>query len=370
MDLALTEDQAMIREAAQSYLADASNSAAVRNAMASQTGYDAGVWQTLASELGWCGIAIDEAHGGLGLGITELVHIQEQAGYRLLCSPFFSTVCMAANALQKIGSEQAQTAYLPSIASGGIIATMPMSSAADAWQSTKIYATKTEGKWHLSGTLARVENAAAADVIFVFANTDSGAGLFALPQSAQGLQITPLETWDATRRFAQIECTNVIAAMRCDAGHDISRSRKHAAAITRLLIAAEQLGAAQRCLDLTVDYTGERKQFGRVIAGFQAVKHRCAEMMVQVEALRSVVYGAAAVAGLKDVDATDSECSMAKALASDVLFYCAGEAIQLHGGVGFTWEYDPQLYFKRASASKHWMGCAPALRARLAEAIL
>jgi alkylation response protein AidB-like acyl-CoA dehydrogenase len=141
--------------------------------------------------------------------------------------------------------------------------------------------------------------------------------------------------------------------------------------MARLAIAAEQLGAAQQCLDMTVAYTAERKQFRRVIASFQAIKHRCAEMLVRIEGLRSAVYGAAALAASSADTATLAlECAAVKALASDTLFWCAQEAIQLHGGVGFTWEYDPQLYFKRAQASSHWLGSAEALRERVAAALI
>ena len=371
MQLALTEDQTMIRDAAQSYLADASDSAAVRRAMASEHGFDSKVWQTIAEELGWCGVAIDEAYDGLGLGATELVHIQEQAGYRLLCAPFFSTVCLAANLIQALGSEAAKSEYLPKIAVGELRATAPMSSVADAWESTQIKASKQQDQWLLSGSLNRVADAQTADLLFVFAEVDQGVGLFALPLNTEGIKVSPLDTWDATRRFSSVEISNAAAAMRCDEADLVEKSRKRAAATTRLFIAAEQLGAAQRCLDLTVEYTSERKQFGRVIAGFQAVKHRCAQMMVQVEALRSAVYGAAALAAENpDTVTLEMECAMAKALASDTLFFCASEAIQLHGGVGFTWEYDPQLYFKRARASKQWMGDPSALRATLADALL
>jgi alkylation response protein AidB-like acyl-CoA dehydrogenase len=138
-----------------------------------------------------------------------------------------------------------------------------------------------------------------------------------------------------------------------------------------LAIAAEQLGGAQQCLDLTVAYTATRRQFGRAIASFQAVKHRCAEMMVRVEAARSAVYGAAAVAaGAAITDAKVLECAVARALAADAFFFCAQEAIQLHGGVGFTWEYDPQLYFKRAQASSHWLGSTESLRESIAQAVI
>ena len=159
--------------------------------------------------------------------------------------------------------------------------------------------------------------------------------------------------------------------MRCDEIGKLPTGGPQATALARLYIAAEQLGAAQRCLDLTVAYISERKQFGRVIASFQAIKHRCAEMMVQVEGLRSTVYGAAAQAASEaPLQTLSMECAMAKAMASEVLFHCAGEAIQLHGGVGFTEEYDPGLYFKRARASKGWLGTPEQLREEIAEVLL
>lgn len=366
----MTEDQQMIRDAARDYLADASDSQAVRAAMASEQGFDSEVWQAIASDLGWCGVAIDEAHDGMGLGVSELAIIQEEAGYRLLCAPFFPTVCQVAPLLQACASDAAKNEYLPRIATGDLIASLPLSSAADSGESTEIQAQAQGEQWQLSGCLERVACAEQADVIFVFAEHAEDTGLFAVETTAAGFASEPLDTWDATRRFSRMSLTNV-AATRCDDAQALAANRAQAAATTRLLIAAEQLGAAQRCLDLTVEYASERKQFGRVIAGFQAVKHRCAQMMVNIESLRSAVYG---VAAQFDSDAGTaelvSECNMAKALASDTLFYCAGEAIQLHGGVGFTWEYDPQLYFKRAQASKHWMGDADALRAILAEALL
>lgn len=360
----------MIRDAARDTLEKVSDSAAVRVAINSERGFDTNVWQTLSGELGWCGVAIGEQHGGLGLGPVELALIQEQAGYRLLCAPFFSTVCLAANVLQNVGNNAAKEAYLGQIAAGELKATAQMPSAADDWQNTQITANKQGDGWLLSGVSTQVPEAASSDIMFLWAQTDDGIGLFSVGRDTQGLEIETLAGWDATRRFARVTCGRS-AAIRCDDAIHSLVNRTRAAALTRIYIAAEQMGAAQRCLDLSVDYVSERKQFGRVIAGFQAVKHRCAQMMVQVEALRSAVYGTAALAASEsDTEVLALEGAMVKALASETLFFCAAEAIQLHGGVGFTWEYDPQLYFKRAQASKHWMGEPTALRARIAGGLL
>lgn len=372
MDFSINDDQAMIRDAAESFLADVSDSAAVRKAMASAAGYDAAVWQRIAGELGWCGIAVAEAHGGLGLGAMELVLVQEQIGRRLLCAPFFATVCLGATVLAETATAAAQDEHLPAIAAGELRVAVPLPSDVAGWPAaaSSVYAARVGDGWRLQGVAERVVGADDADLLLVFAQADDGLALFALPAQTHGVQVLPARGWDETRRFARIACDALLpAAVRIDdPARHVGVSR--ALALARLYIAAEQLGAAQQCLDLTVAYTATRKQFGRTIASFQAVKHRCAEMMVRVEALRSAVYGAAFAAAQSDDDALAMECAMAKALASDTLFFCAAEAIQLHGGVGFTWEYDPQLYFKRAQASSHWLGDADALRESIAARLL
>ncbi|MFP5306123.1 MAG: acyl-CoA dehydrogenase, partial [Gammaproteobacteria bacterium] len=374
MKLALTGDQTMIRDAAESFLADVSGSAAVRRAMDSALGYDEAVWQRIGAELGWCGIAIGERYGGLALGPVELALIQEQAGRYLLCAPFFATVCAGAAVLQEVGTDEAQARFLPQIAAGELRIGLPLHGNAADWLAAArgLRARRSGDAWALEGEVAAVLDAASADWLFVFATiADGGLGLFALPRTAPGVTVTPLRTWDATRRFAQLRLAGVQTALRIDDPARIEHGLVRAAALMRLYLAAEQLGGAQQCLDLTVAYTATRKQFGRAVAGFQAVKHRCAEMMVRIEALRSAVYGAAALAATRPTaDALAMECAAARALACDTFFFCAQEAIQLHGGVGFTWEYDPQLYFKRAQASGHWLGTADGLRGELAEALL
>jgi acyl-CoA dehydrogenase len=374
MDFSLTEDQVLIRDAAESFLADVSDSAAVRRAIGSELGYEETVWRRMGAELGWCGTAIAESHGGLGLGPVELVLIQEQAGRRLLCAPFYSTVCVAATSLQQLGSTAAQQRFLPGIAAGTSRISLPLPSSAEDWlaSATGVRAREADGGWVLNGMVRHLADAADADWLFVFASIPSGGlGLFAVSSRAPGVKLTALTTWDATRRFADAELQDVRPELRVDDPARVDEGLARCAALSRLYLAAEQLGCAQTCLDLTVAHAATRKQFGRTIAGFQAVKHRCAEMMVRIEALRSAVYGAAAVAaGQASVKTLGMECAMARILAVDTFFWCAQEAIQLHGGVGFTWEYDPQLYFKRAQASSHWLGGAEALRGEIAAALL
>lgn len=362
MNLALTEDQAMIRESAAGFLADASSSAAVRKLMESTTGFDPAVWKNLGTELGWCGTAIPEKFGGLGLTPVELSLIVEQMGKHLLCAPFFSSVCLAANVLVQAGREDAQQKYLPRIASGELQATASL-------EGTELRARKLKDGWKVSGAIPNLLDGATAERLFLVASAGNSQALFVVAQHAPGLTVEPLQGWDGTRRFAYVNLKNV-AAERVDAP-----ARRHgldsARALARLYLAAEQLGGAQQCLELALKHVSERKQFGRAIASFQAVKHRCAEMMVKVEALRSAVCGVAALAALNPPYAElERECAMAKALASDAFFQCAQEGIQLHGGVGFTWEFDPQLYFKRAQAGSHWLGTAGAMREQIAAGLL
>ncbi len=365
MTLALNEDQRLIRESAENFLADVSTSQAVRAAMDSAQGFDETVWRRISGELGWCGIAVPEVHGGLGLGIIELVQVQELAGQRLLCAPFFSSVCLATTLLQQVGTATAQAEWLPLLAAGELRLSASLPSDAKAFIAVSgVTAQRVDAGWTLSGRLSRVPDGIGADALLVVAAVDGELlpALFLVPCNAPGLQLSDTRGFDAGRRFAVADF-HAVVAQRIDDAQKRVEGYTRTAALVRLLIAAEQLGAAQACLDLTVAYTATRKQFGRAIAGFQAVKHRCAEMMARIEAVRSAVAGAAAQAAA-DAPLAElvAECAATKALASDTLFWCAQEAIQLHGGVGFTWEYDPQLYFKRAQASSHWLGTSDALR--------
>lgn len=378
MHFALTDDQLMIRDAAEAFLAEASDSATVRRAMAGETGFDADLWARIAGELGWCATAIPEAHGGLGLGMVELALLCEQMGRRLPCVPFLSTVVLAATALQEAGSEEARARWLPAIAEGRLRATLALGTQGVQWDAQGCAVTARpngEGGWRLDGRCAHVPDGAGAELLLLAARVEGeeGFGLFALPAGTPGLDCQALDTWDATRRLATLELRDVHAdtGARADAGTLTAEAFERIEALAALMLAAEQLGGARQCLDLTLAYCAERTQFGQPIAAFQAVKHRCAEMMVRVEATRSGVYGAAAVADtLPATRELLMEAGAAKALASDAFFFCAQEAIQLHGGVGFTWEYDPHLYFKRAQASGRWLGSADHWRERIAAALI
>jgi len=383
MDFALSSDQEMIRDTAEAFLAEVSASAAVRTAMQSATGYDEGTWARIGQELGWCAITIPDKYDGLGLTSVELVLLMEQMGRRLLCAPFFSTVCLAAQVLLEVADEDARQRYLPHIAAGELTATVALADTGIDWQPQNVNATVSvcEDGFVINGSFQHVPNGASADLLIVPARNVDFSGdvgtvaLYAFPSTLSGITRTAHVNIDTTRRIAAVKLDQVMLLRDAliATPQQVEQGMPRAMALAALALAAEQLGGAQQCLDLTLAYTAERVQFGRTIASFQAIKHRCAEMMVNIEATRSAIYGAASVAaslGSGSDEAFLLEAACAKTLASDTFFHCAGEAIQLHGGVGFTWEFDPQLYFKRAQASAHWLGSADALREQVATALL
>ncbi|SFV12603.1 acyl-CoA dehydrogenase family protein [Pseudoduganella namucuonensis] len=374
-DFALDADQQMIRESAEAFLAENCSSEAVRRAMESELGYDPALWRRIGAELGWCATAIPERHGGLGLSWIELTLLMERMGQRLLCSPYLATVCLAASALLEAGGEAGQARYLPAIADGGLTATLALADRGVEWkpEALSCRATARDGGFVLDGAFRHVPDGAHAQLLLVPAWLDGELALFALDGDTAGVRRREHANIDRTRRVAEIRVEG--AAVPADAllarGPAVAVGLARAAALAAIALAAEQLGGAQQCLDLTLTYTAERVQFGRTVNSFQAVKHRCAEMMVRIEAARSAVYGAARVASAgADTGALLLEAACVKAFASEAFYFCAQEAIQLHGGVGFTWEYDPQLYFKRAQAGSQWLGSIDGMRERAAAALL
>lgn len=344
MDLILSEEQRFIREEARRLLADRVQSAQLRAVAEEGSGIDAALWSTVA-EMGWPAITVPEAFGGLGLGRTELVLLMEAAGERLAPLPLWSTACLAVPVLLAVGSQEAQATLLPRIAAGAA-ATV----AAGEGVVPLLTARAEGGRYLLDGRVPFVADGEAAEIILAPARLDGGTAWFALPRGTA--QIRRLSTLDATRQMAELVCSGVMLdeGARVDGGGSPSPSLD----VARLGLAAEVLGVARGVMDLTLAYVAERVQFGRTIASFQAVKHRCARLEVDLAEARALVYGAAAqpegAAGL------DLEIAAALALASDLAFRAAEEAIQLHGGVGFTWEYDPHLYFKRAQAARVLLG--------------
>jgi alkylation response protein AidB-like acyl-CoA dehydrogenase len=373
MHFGFTEEQEELRTQARAFLAEHSSGDAVRSAMESELGWDAGVWERIAGELGWAGVIVPEELGGVGLGQVELVGLMEEMGAALLCAPFFSTVCLAANALLVAGDEAQRKAWLPRIASGELLATLAFGGPT---------AEGIEARWRrdgadyvLEGRARHVIDGHTAELILLAARAPGSSGaagvsLFALEGDPAGLERRPRVSMDQTRRQAELQLHGVRASASARLGGEGEAWPALARALDLAIVAlcAEQVGGAQRCLDLSVAYAKQRQQFGRPIGSFQAIKHKCANMLLAVESARSAAYyaGWAAAAGEPDLPAL---AALAKAYGSEAYFRCAAEAIQIHGGVGFTWEYDPHLYFKRARASEALLGTPAYHRERLARHI-
>ncbi|MBM4266718.1 MAG: acyl-CoA dehydrogenase [Deltaproteobacteria bacterium] len=377
MDLSFDADQEALRDSARSFLREHSSSERVRAAMATEPGFDREVWRRIGSELGWPALLVPEEHGGLGLGMVELVALMEEMGASLLCAPFFSSVCLAGTTLLAGASQAQKSSILPGLASGETTATVAYTEKNGRWDASAIEAlARSEGEsWVLSGAKTFVPDGGTADLFVVAAREagstgEAGVTLFLVPADASGVARRGLPTLDQTRRQGELVLRDVRVPDASRIGAAGEGWTILATALDRALIAlaAEQLGGAQRCLDLSVAYAKERVQFGRPIGSFQAIKHKCADMLVLVESARSAVYYAAAAATADDPE-VPVLASLAKAYCSDAYFRCAAESIQIHGGVGFTWEYDVHLYFKRAKSSETLLGDASFHRERIARRI-
>jgi alkylation response protein AidB-like acyl-CoA dehydrogenase len=393
MEFSFTDEQQMIRDTAEGFLSEVSTSAAVRAAMATELGYDAQLWQRICSEMYWPAIHIPEQYGGMGLGYVELVATLEQMGRYLLCSPFFSTVCLGVNALLVAGSDEQKERYLPQIIEG-TTATLAYTGAGGGWDAAAITGTyRRHGEqFVLNGTWRYVPDGHSAEILVIAAraegsSAEQGISLFILPADTPGIEREWLPTMDQTRKQAELRLTDAmvpLAALMCPTGTEPSELTgwpllEQVIDLATVAVAAEQMGGAQQALDSTVEYTQQRVQFNRTIASYQAVKHKAADMMVKTEAARSAVYYAGCVAeeALQGGAATSQQAeqlaeaaSIAKAWCSDAYFFNAGTGIQLHGGVGFTWEYDIQLYFKRAKSSETFLGNGAYHRERIARQLL
>ncbi|MEH6550430.1 MAG: acyl-CoA dehydrogenase family protein [Pseudomonadales bacterium] len=384
MDFSFTEEQQMIRDTAEAFLADVSSSEAVRRAMALEQGYEDKIWARICGEMYWQAIHIPEQYGGMGLGYVELVSLFEQMGRYLLCSPFLSTVGYGVNALLVAGTEAQQATYLPQIAEGSLTATLAHTGTNGRFDAAGVQATwrKDGDQLLLNGCLRFVADGHSADLLIIAAReegseAEDGISLFVVPAQTDGVQREWLPTMDQTRKQAQINLDQVslpLGSVMQSAGEAwplLSRIID----LATIAVAAEQMGGGQQILDMTVEYTKERVQFNRPIAGFQAVKHIAADMMLKSEVSRSAIYYAACVAnealtGGPLAGELGEAASVAKAYCSEAYFDNAGDAMQLHGGVGFTWEYDVHLYFKRAKSSGLLLGNAPYHRERIAKLLL
>jgi len=375
LNFAFSEEQEELRAAARAFLADHSGSEAVRAAMQSELGFDVELWKRIGSELGWPALTVPEAAGGIGLGPVELAALMEVMGEHLLCSPFFASVCLAGQAVLGAGSPEQQEHWLGPLAAGQARAALATSEPGLDWDAVALTATREGDAYRLDGTKRFVLDGHSADWVVVSARTpgsegDSGLCLFVVEGETAGITRDPLPGMDMTRRQAELRFEGVVvpASQRLGAEGEGAAPLRRVFDLAAIALAAEQVGGAQRCLDDAVAYAKEREQFGRAIGSFQAIKHKCADMMVKVETARSAAYYAACAAA-ETPEALPRAASLAKAYCSEAFYHCAAESIQIHGGVGFTWEYDPHLFFKRARAGEALLGAPSWHRERVAREI-
>jgi alkylation response protein AidB-like acyl-CoA dehydrogenase len=374
MDFAFSEEQEMLRKSARDFLAKECTPALIRRLMEADDSHDDALWKKLAG-MGWTGLGIPEQYGGVG-GFLDLVVVLEEAGRALLPGPFFSTMGLAVPALLEAGTEVQKKEVLSEIAAGNARATVAFTEPSGRWDAAGV-ALKAERAgqgWKLDGIKLFVPDAASADYMVVVARTrgsgEEGLTLFLVKGRPEGMTVAPLKTLDMTRRWFEVRFEGVTldadAVMGSpDAGWP---SLKRALEWASAALCAEMVGGAQHVLDTSVEYAKTRQQFGKPIGIYQGVSHKLADTLLQVESARSATYYAAWTV---DADAGDRAVatSMAKAFTSDAYRFSAGNGIQVHGGIGFTWEHEMHLYFKRAKASEVTLGDATYHRELVAQAL-
>lgn len=361
MSFSFTEEQQQFRDIVARFCRDQSPPAQVRRQMASDTGVDRALWSRLCADLGLGGLAVPEALGGQGYGAVELGIAMEELGRANAGTPALSSAVLATHALLRVAAPAQQREWLPAICEGACIATLALGEAGGRWEpeASTVMATRRESGWQLDGVKTYVLDGHVADLFLVVARAPgsrgaAGVSLFALRAGTAGLHVEALPSIDPTRRVARVTLAAAPALLLGDEGgaaDGLSRALDESLAA----LSCEMVGGAQALLDATVAYSKLRVQFGRVIGSFQAIKHRLADLLMEVEFARSAAYRAAELAAGNAADLRTA-APMAKALASDAFLLAAQEAVQLHGGIGFTWEHDTHLYFKRARASSALFG--------------
>jgi alkylation response protein AidB-like acyl-CoA dehydrogenase len=368
MALITTDEQEALRDVMRAFLLKHSSERDVRQVMDSTLGYDAEAWQTAADQIGVQALAIPEDLGGAGYGFDEVAIVMEETGRTLFPAPLLSTTVLATTALLCVGGDDAGQ-YLRRIASGDLIATVAVSEACLHWDPADIttVAQRHGASWQLSGAKPYVLDGLQAGLIVVAARTTAGVSLFAAESGADGIVVEPLQSMDQTRRFAAVTLDRTPAALL---GGDGSGWETLRTVYDRALVAlaCEQVGGAAAVLEMTIAYLNMRQQFGRPIGSFQAIKHRCADLLVELESARSAAAYASTAVGSAAEDASLA-ASVAKTYCSQAFYHVAAESIQMHGGIGFTWEHPAQLYFKRAKSSEALFGSPSHHRERIARLI-
>lgn len=367
MQFAFSQEEALLQQSLAGFVAQHGTSAAVRAAMESEAGYDPALWRNLTQTLGMGGIALPMRLDGAEMGQVGLAIAMMELGRRLVPSPYFSSIAMAAQAILLAGGEAQQAALLPSIASGDVLAALAWRGAGRGHEVTaRLSDTRV-----LSGEAGFVPFAHVARLLVVAARRDHGGiALLAIPADLPGVTVERHVSMDLTRTLATVRFADVALSPDHVLGDGADRTAALARVLdlARIALAAEQAGGAEAVLDLTVAYAKERVQFGRPIGSFQALKHRMADMMVKVEMAKTAAFYAACIAD-EGSDELEEAAAIAASYCSEAFMACAGDAIQLHGGIGFTWEHDAHLYFKRARADALLLGDASSQRERIADLI-
>ena len=374
MDIGFSEEQDLLRDTARKFLDAACTTKFVRERMATPEGMTPQFWSQIA-EQGWLGINFAEEDGGAGLGLVDLVVLMEEMGRAVMPGPYLATVLLGGAAIREAGSPAQRQEYLPAIAEGRLRATLAAIEPNARWDASGIMmnARPAGGGFSLSGAKLFVPDAHLADVIVVAARTrdgstmEDGVSLFLVPKDAAGLSIAAMPSIDETRKLCEVRLDNVAVPQSALLG-ELHQGWPALARVydgASVALAAEMCGGAQRVLEITVDYAKLRVAFGKPIGSYQGVKHKCSDMLVEVENAKSLVYYAAWAIDEKQQDAAMA-VSMAKAYASDASRKVSNAGIQLHGGIGMTWEHDLHLYMKRAKASEVAFGDATWHRERVA----
>jgi alkylation response protein AidB-like acyl-CoA dehydrogenase len=357
MQFGLSESQKFLKDSARKFFVGECPSAEMRRLMETDTAYDAALWSKLTHQ-GYTGIIFPEEYGGVGLGNVELMLLMEEAGRALLPGPFFSTVVLAGSLLNALGTPAHKKQYLAPICCGKVRSTVALVEDSANWDARSVELTANNGK--LTGEKFFVSDAAIADFLIVIARD----GVFVVDSKARGLKISPMYGMDLTRKLYVVGFTDT-PAEKIAASPNLSRAFDVATAA----LAAELVGGMQHTLDLTVQYAKTRKQFGKPIGMFQAVQHQCADMYLETESSRSAVYYAGWALEENAPDAATA-VSIAKMYASDAARTVGNRGIQIHGGMGFTWENDIHLYYRRAKACETAFGDATFHRERIASMVI
>jgi alkylation response protein AidB-like acyl-CoA dehydrogenase len=370
-EFTFTDEQTELRKAVRKFSADNFDEQTVRRLMESDPTFDQKVWARLGAELGVLGLSVPEADGGVGGSLVDQAVAVEELGATLACGPLFGTVYLAIPALVAASAGSVRDALLGELVEGRRTAAFAVVDSAGAFDPGAVTVTSAPAAgdgYSLTGSVPRVVDAAAADVLLVAATGPDGVGLYAVDAAGEGVDREALATIDLTRPMATVEISDAPAQLVAGP-EEAERVIAHALQVGSALLAVEQVGAAQHMLDVSVEYAKTRWQFGRPIGSFQAVKHRLADMLVDLEHARSTAYHA--VWALTDgSDDPALAASIAQATCSAAFSRIATDAIQVHGGIGFTWEHQAHLYFKRATTDAALLGSAEQHRSRVADLVL